>query len=83
MGRAPARTPRPDVLNEIELLGLRDRQQLKEDRVNQAEDGRVRADPESQRHYDGTRQPRSLKQHPKAVANVLQQVAHLSSFIRI
>src|SRR5262249_12711979 len=49
--RAPTRTPRPDILNQVKFFKPLDRQQLQKHRVKQAENRRVRADAERQCEY--------------------------------
>ncbi len=62
-----------------QAVGLAVRQRLKENAVDDAEDGRVGADPERQRDERDGREPRVPGQHAQAVANVLEQDAHVAS----
>ena len=64
------------AINFDQTFRLRDRQRTQEHRINQTEDGRVRANAQSQRQDRQRRKARTLPQTPKAVTNVLPQIVH-------
>ena len=59
-----------------EALRFREGQGPQQDRVHDAEDGRVRADPERDRRERHGREARAAGEPARAEAQVLQQLAH-------
>ena len=80
-----------DFVDGRQLVRVLVREWTEEDVIDHAEDGRVRADPESQRENSDRRKARILAHHAKRIARVLNQslephpaphLAHLLSQVR-
>src|ERR1700735_2042855 len=63
----------PDVFHEEEPLRILDRQHAQQHCIDQAEDGRVRADTQRQRQYGNGGEARRVAQYASGIAQVLQQ----------
>ena len=72
--RRAASSARADIVHENELLRLLHRQHAQQHCIDQAEDGGVGADPQSQGQYRHGGESRIMPQHARGVAQILQQV---------
>src|SRR6185312_5620669 len=64
-------------MNDGERCRVLHRQRAQPYRIDQLEDGRVRADAQRQRQHRHRRKAGRLRQHPHAITQVLDQCAHL------
>ncbi len=72
--REPRATGRKRAAEETQLLRVAHRQGAKHQRVDEAEDGGVGADAESQRQDRDDRESRLPRKHPRAVADIADAV---------
>ena len=78
----PARRPH-ERDDRREAVGLRIRQGLEQERVHDAEDGGVDADPDSQRHERDQRESRRLAEHPGGIPEIAEnRVEHEPQYSR-
>ena len=59
-----------------ELFGIFIGQRPKQNGINDAEDGAVRADAERQRQYRNRGESRIFRQHPEAVTHILSKISN-------